>query len=113
MVPWLLVSSEYYKMQNLFESVEFPFFPKWQKLATDIYLDMNTLAHINVNTYSNFCENVADEASPVILNTALTTKSYHLKLDFSRRALKTELTAFSPPFFSSLVSGVINNFWVF
>lgn len=78
--------------------VEFPFFPKWQKLATDIYLDMNTLAHINVNTYSNFCENVADEASPVILNTALTTEPYHLKLDFARRALTTELNSLFPSF---------------
>lgn len=77
----------------------------WQKLATDIYLDMNTLAHINVNTTAIFVKMAFEYCS---LN-----KIISLETRFSRRALTTKLTAFSPPFFSNLVSGVINNFWVF
>lgn len=69
MVPWL-VFSECCKIQDSFENIQNFFSPKVAKFSYSgtniIYLDVNTLSHVNVNTYSNFCENVADEASRLL-----------------------------------------------
>lgn len=58
MVPWLLVFSECFKIQDSVENIQNFHSPKVVKISYNgiivIYLDRNTLPHINVNTIATF-----------------------------------------------------------
>lgn len=81
---------------------------KHPSLISVMYLDMNTLSHIQQCTWKCGWRSISSSA---ISNIALTTESYNMKLvGFCKKSSSDRTHSLTPPSFSNLVSGAIDNF---